>query len=563
MTGIFRQFYELCGLFLKRDAKKLGLFFFFIVLVLQLGGVVYTLLMVSWTAKFYDALQQLDVEEVITQIGVFFMLIGANSARSLIADYLEKIVKIRWRWGLTEAVLEKWMHSYNYWRLKFLPAAEQVDNPDQRIADDCRLFLTSLVDQTLGLITRIVGLVSYVTLLWSLSTFPLEFEIFGYGVSIPHYMVWAAFIYVAIASCWTHFLGKPMKRLLFDQQRREADLRFSLVQIRRNSDEIAILGGDQAERRISEECFEKVVINWRSLINREFVLGCFTRPYMFSVLRLPLFVALPAYLAQKVTFGGLMQISQAFSNVVNALSWFIFSYRRLSDLAATASRLHRFLQSLEKVEGISKDIVVTRTQGDQICLKDVTLRSPDGEELLSFEELTFSAGAPIWLQGDSGLGKTTMLRAIAGFWPFGKGEIEIPRDKIFVLPQRPYFPIGTLKEALCYPEDATGFSDEQIQEALKLVDMEKIISNRDDGQILEGKAGSFSGGEQQRLALARAILMKPKWVFLDEATSALDRDSETRIFENLQVALPDTTIIVVAHHRPAGLKDLVEIQLSR
>lgn len=563
MTQTIRQFYELCLLFLKRDSNKWGVLFFFIVLILNLGGVYITILMVAWTARFYDALQQLNVEEAVRQIGVFFLLIGTNSIRALISEYLEKIVKIRWRRGLTEAVMERWMNSYNYWRMKFLPAEDQVDNPDQRITDDCRIFLTSLLDQTLGLITKVVGLFSFLILLWSLSTFPLEFQLLGYAVVIPRYMVWAAFIYVLLSSCWTHFLGSPIKRLVFEQQRREADLRFSLIQIRRNSDEIAILGGSEAEKRIAEERFEKVVINWRALIQREFILGCFTHPYMYSVLRLPLFVALPAFLAGKISFGGLMQISQAFSNVVNALSWFIFSYRKLSELVATASRLHRFLESLDRVEEMSKDILVVRSPENQVRLKDLVLLSPEGEELLSFTEMIFPAGRPIWLQGDSGLGKTTLFKAIAGFWPYGKGRIYMPKSKVLFLPQRPYFPLGTFRDAICYPKPSSEFSDVQIQRALQAVEMESVISNSSESRLLEGRFSDFSGGEQQRLALARLVLLEPEWAFLDEATSALDKECESRILRNLRKALPQTTFVMVAHNKPLGFENLVEIQLAR
>lgn len=563
MTQTIKQFYDLCLLFLKRDSNKWGVIFFFIVLILNLGGVYITILMVVWTAKFYDALQQLNVEEAIKQIGIFFLLIGTNSIRALISEYLEKIVKIRWRRGLTEAVMERWMSSYNYWRMKFLPVEDQVDNPDQRIADDCRIFLTSLLDQTLGFITKIVGLFSFLILLWSLSTFPLEFQLLGYAIVIPRYMIWSAFIYVILSSCWTHFLGSPIKRLVFEQQRREADLRFSLIQIRRNSDEIAILGGSEAEKRIAEDRFEKVVINWRGLIQREFILGCFTHPYMYSVLRIPLFVALPAYLAGKISFGGLMQISQAFSNVVNALSWFIFSYRKISELVATASRLHHFLESLDQVEKRDKEILIFRNPQNQIHLKDFLLLSPEGDPLLSFPEMIFPAGCPIWLQGDSGIGKTTLFKAIAGFWPYGKGEVYMPGNNILFLPQRPYFPLGSFRDAICYPRKASEFSDLQIQRALQAVEMESVISNSSEMRFLEGRLADFSGGEQQRLALARLVLLEPQWAFLDEATSALDKECESRILQNLRKALPQTTFVMIAHNKPFGFENLREIQLAR
>ncbi|MBP9483526.1 MAG: ABC transporter ATP-binding protein/permease [Negativicutes bacterium] len=562
MIQVGKQIGNLCSLFLKKDRSKLGVLYFLVILILQLSGVYITFRLVTWTANFYDALQQLNGEEAIRQIWIFFLLIGINSIRALTAEYLEKILLVRWRRGLTESMLEKWTQHHNYWRLKYLPPKNQIDNPDQRIADDSKLFISGLLDQSLGLFTKIVSLVSFVILLWSLSTFPLAFSVFGHLVEIPHYMVWAAFLYVALSSLFTHFLGRSIKALVFQQQKREADFRFSLVQIRQNSDEIALSDGSDAERQIAEGRFDKVVINWQFLIKREFLLGCFTHPYMHSVLRIPLFVALPAYLAGKVSFGGLMQISQAFSNVVNALSWFIFSYRKLSEIAAASSRLDHFWQGLQIAQNQLDGITLTAGDQEQVRLRDLELRSPEGKCLLHFSDLILEKGQPIWLKGVSGLGKTTLLKALAGFWPYGNGEIIMGTGKKVFLPQRPYFPLDSFKNALCYPENPANFSEEQVMKALKAVGMEDSIELLKKDEMETYRMSQFSGGEQQRLALARLILLKPDWVFLDEATSALDIEAEEKIFEKLRIILPEAVFVLIAHRKPHGLGDYVQFNLT-
>ena len=561
MTHMVRQISNLCSLFLQKDRRKLGILFFSIVLVLQLSGVYITFRLVTWTANFYDALQQLNGEEAIRQIWIFFFLIGINSFRALSAEYLEKILLVRWRRGLTESMLEKWTQHHNYWRLKYLPLQNQIDNPDQRISDDCKLFVSGLLEQGLGLFTKIVSLISFLILLWQLSIFPLSFSFLGYPIEIPHYMVWVAFLYVAASSFFTHFLGQPIKSLVFQQQKREADFRFSLVQIRQNSDEIALSGGSEAERKIAEGRFDKVVVNWQSLIKREFILGCFTLPYMYSVLRIPLFVALPAYLAGKVSFGGLMQISQAFSNVVNALSWFIFSYRKLSEIAAASSRLDHFWQGLKMVQDQEEGILLVVGENEEVQLKDLELRTPEGKCLLYFSNLILSKGKPIWLKGVSGLGKTTLLKALAGFWPYGKGQVTIGVEKKMFLPQRPYFPLDSFKNALSYPENPLLFSNEQVLEALKIVGMEDAYELLGKNVTENYRMDQFSGGEQQRLALARLILLKPSWAFLDEATSALDIEAEEVIFEKIRVVLPETVFVLIAHRKPSGLGEYMQFNL--
>lgn len=315
------------------------------VLALELSSVWIGLQLIAWNADFYNALERVDAAAAVTQIGVFAVLIMTSAARFLLSDYLRKRLLIWWREVLTSAALDCWLADKTFWRLRPGASPDSVENPDQRIAEDCRLFVRGLLRETLDLISGLVGLFTYVTLLWSLSTFPLAFTLFGFGIEIPRYMVWLSFIYVAISSVITHGLGKPLKSLFFEQEAREANFRYALARLRDSATEVALSDGEPAERRLLDSHFAAIRANWRRLIRREVIVGLFTRPYFQTVLQVPIFFALPAYLAGAMTLGGLMQIRSAFMNVVTTLSWFIFSYRDLADLVATTERLDGLFQA--------------------------------------------------------------------------------------------------------------------------------------------------------------------------------------------------------------------------
>ena len=552
MTRVLAQFWHLLGLCISGRGGKLGLVLFVAVVALKLAGVYATLRIISWTKDFYSALEAVDAKAALTQIGIFGIIVLLNSIRELSSQYLNKLVLIRWRKSLTEAVRDRWLRGKAYWRMA---DGSGVDNPDQRIADDCRLFVSGMLSEALDLITNIVAIFSYVALLWQLSSFPLSLAFIGIDFEIPRYMLVAAFVYVGLCSLLTHVLGSPLKKLYVEQQRREADFRFALARMRSNVDEIALLNGEDAERRTLDNRFGGIMGNWRRLINRELILSCFTYPYQHTVLRIPLFVALPAFLAGSVNFGGLMEVSTAFSSVVTTLSWFIFSYRDLADLVAASSRLDGFLRS---TDGGTASVV----KGDDgpLRISGLELRLPDGRALLGVKELTIAPGEAAWLAGASGLGKTTLVKAIAGLWPHANGRIETPRGSMLFLPQRTYVPIGDIMDAVSYPARAEAFSPEAREAALEAVG----LGNRLDVALGTGEAGTggLSGGELQRLALARLLLHRPDFAFLDEATSALDVAAETELLALLRRELPETAFILVAHRKPQGLGALTTVELG-
>lgn len=522
----------------------------------QLAGIQISLRLIQWSADFYNALQRLDASAAVTQVGVFAGLIGGSAALHLVGRFARQHLEIRWRRRLTDAVLDRWLPAKAYWFLQPSLGGASVDNPDQRIAEDCREFVESLLTKVLDFFMSLIGLISFVTLLWQLSTFPLAFELFGIAFEIPRYMVWAAPIYVAIASVLTHALGREMPVLLAEQQQREADFRFALMRLRENASAIALSGGEQSERGVLDHRFQALVGNWRRVIAREFIYGLFQRPYFQTILRIPMFLALPAFLAGKVTLGGLMQVASAFQNTVTTLSWFVFNYKFVSELVATTKRLQRFLDAIDSVDQPECALTSTRSSGDALRMRDVSIFTPDRRLLLQIPDLAISKGETVWLSGASGLGKSTLLKALAGLWRFGEGSVELPGGRLCFMPQQVYMPIAPLVAAAIYPSEPNSVAPETIENLLRMTG----LGHRLD--LGTENASGLSVGEQQRLALVRLILARPDWAFLDEATSALDPETEKLMMGLLRSELPDTTFVIVAHREPQGLGSVRNVLLG-
>ena len=522
----------------------------------HIAGIQITLRLIQWSADFYNALQRLDAPAVVTQLGVFATLIGTSAGLYLVGTFARQHLQIRWRRRLTDAVLDKWLPAKAYWFLQPSLGGASIDNPDQRIAEDCREFVESLLTKVLDFLISLIGLYAFVTLLWELSTFPLAFELFGIAFEIPRYMVWAAPVYVAVATGLTHALGRQMPGLLAEQQKREADFRFALMRLRENAAAVALSDGEQSERRTLDRRFEALVGNWRKVIAREFIFGLFQRPYFQTVLRIPMFLALPAFLAGKVTLGGLMQVASAFQNTVTTLSWFVFNYKFVSDMVATTKRIQRFLDEIEGVDGIARPLDRTRSSDGALRMHGVSIFTPDKRPLLQIEELAINKGDTVWLSGASGLGKSTLLKALAGLWTFGEGRVELPDGRLCFMPQQVYMPLASLVAAAAYPSEPDSVAPGTIEGLLRKTGLGHRLDVGDEN------ATDLSVGEQQRLALIRLILARPDWAFLDEATSALDLETEKLVMSLLRAELPDTTFVIVAHREPQGLGDVRNVPLG-
>jgi len=550
MLIVFRQFWQLLKYCNSGSGKVLNWSLLVVIFALQLVGIYTGLWLIKWTADFYNALEQRNVSVAINQIGIFGLIVFVNTCLTLTGNYLEGTLRIRWRQKLTETAIAFWMSNKAYWNFAIGRDGQVPDNPDQRIAEDCELFVKHTLKEGLGLITNIIALFSYVAVLWSLSTYALNFNLFGMEFVIPRYMLWAAFIYVFISSFMTHFFGRRLKATFVEQQKKEADFRFAMAHIRQHAGDIAVMNGEEYEKKILADKFSAVRENWYRLVLRQVQLDLFIFPYRHSIFRIPTFLGLPGYFAGTLTFGGLMQLGQAFSQVSTNLSWFIFNYKTLAELVSAISRLSGFINAIHRVD-VAGNMVTAQPSHSSLHLMDVSVKTPDARDLLNISNLEIAKGQTVWLRGRSGLGKTTLLRLIAGAWKFASGTLHRPDATILVLSQKPYMPNAGLYDAVAYPLSAEKFSTTEITQALTKVGLSKLLQS--DASLSHIAPGTLSGGEMQRLALARSILIKPDWLFLDEATSALDKASEAELLELLRRELPDSTIVILAHREPGNL----------
>jgi putative ATP-binding cassette transporter len=424
---------------------------------------------------------------------------------------------------------------------------DAADNPDQRMTDDVKLFVDRTLNIGLGLLNSIVTLVSFVGILWALSN-AAPLHLFGQDFAIPGYLVWGALIYSVFGTILTHLIGWPLVGLDFRQQQYEADFRFNLVRVRENSEQIALLHGEQAERERLLVRFGRVVENWLGIMSRTKKITAFTASYNQASVVFPYVLVAPAYFAEKIQLGGMMQTASAFSNVQGALSFFITIYRQLAEWQAVVNRLDGFEAGIVAARELAtRDgrIHVTKKGDGAIDLKALTLRLPNGTPLVNADGFSLRGGERTLVTGPSGSGKSTLFRAIAGIWPFGSGSITVPAGaSLMMLPQRPYFPTGTLRAAVEYPAKEGVFTTGQISQTLELVGLPKLASQLDEHGHWNR---TLSLGEQQRLGLARALLHVPQYLFLDEATASLDEPSEAALYRLLEAKLPATTIISIGH----------------
>jgi putative ATP-binding cassette transporter len=441
---------------------------------------------------------------------------------------------------MTERYLADWLEDRAYYRLQLLDKG--TDNPDQRIADDLNIFVDLTLSLALGLLSAVVTLVSFVGILWSISG-----ALSVLGIEIPGYMVWVALLY-AIAGTWlTHLIGRPLVRIGFDQQRFEANFRFSLVRLRENAEGVALYRGEAGELANFRARFADVIAIWWTKMLKQKQLGWFQSFYGQVAIIFPFVVASPRFFSGAMPLGGIFQIASAFGQVQGALSWFINVYASYANWKATVERLTGFAEALGRAREEAARLDGDREEGEPrvLALDRLALGLPQGQPLLAPTTLQLREGEPVLLTGPSGAGKSTLFRAIAGIWPYWKGRILLPKGAtLLFLPQRPYLPIGTLKYATAYPADAAAIPDEAVREALASVGLAKLA---DDLGRDENWAQLLSGGEQQRLAIARALINKPDWLFMDEPTAALPDDAQAALYRLLKERLPATTLVSIGH----------------
>jgi vitamin B12/bleomycin/antimicrobial peptide transport system ATP-binding/permease protein len=532
------------------------------IIALNLMMVGMTVVLNFWNGAFYDALQQKNwtafVELLLfyrrTPQGIFGIMPGfclVAAAYIIVAvyrTYLNQWLQIRWRRWMTGKFLDEWLADRTYYRISLTsdPAGTGTDNPDQRIADDIRNFVTDTLSLGLDLLSNVVTLFSFLGILWSLSG---PARVFGIG--IPGYMVWVALIYAVLGTWVTHLIGRPLAMLNFQQQRYEADFRFALVRFRENVEGIALYGGEGEEKHRLHSRFGNVIMNWWSIMRRMKLLNGLVAGYSQVAIIFPIVVAAPRYFAGRMALGGLMRIVDAFGQVQGAMSWFINSYASLATWRAEVERLSTFHRAIVAAGALAQRSSALRTEAagraDGLALEDLTLTLPGGATLLENANLRLRRGEATVISGRSGSGKSTLFRAIAGIWPFGSGKVERPDGSYLFLPQRPYIPLGTLRHAVTYPAEGGDIDTAQIEAALADAGLAHLAPRLDEDT---NWSLTLSGGEQQRLAIARALLLRPDWLFLDEATANLDPDSELEIYRVLRQRLPQATIVSIAH-RPS------------
>ena len=544
-----RRVWALSWPYFASDEKWQGRGLLGAIVALNLGLVYMAVLFNDWNKLFYDSLQDKNQEVFWTQLGRFSYLAFAFIVIAVYKFYLTQLLELRWRSWMTRTTLQRWLAGQAFYRLELqrfaTPQADAnatPDNPDQRIAEDINQFTSLTLNLSMGLLNSLVTLLSFVGILWGLSG-GFSFTFGGQEYVIAGFMVWMALLYSAVGSWLTHLIGRRQIPLNFAQQRVEADFRHHMIRVREYSESIALDRGEAVERSQLEGRFGAVLKNYLQLIRAQKNLVWFTSFFGQAAVIFPFIVAAPRFFSGAIQLGEVMQISSAFGQVQGALSWLVDSYPNLATWRATTDRLTHFEASLQNLEAATP--ALSHTASDTLHTEDLNVSLPSGLALLAHTALHAQAGDRVLLQGPSGAGKSTLFRALAGIWPFASGQVARPVDAMFI-PQRPYFPNGPLRDALAYPELPTRYTDAQLVEALQWALLPDLADQLDQWNTWGQK---LSGGEQQRLALARVFLKQPQWVFADEATSALDTETENLLYQRLVdvLAARQGGLVSIAH----------------
>ena len=548
MKGIFSTLaivWRIASPYFRSEDRWPGRILLAAVIGLELSVVALTVLLNTWNNVFYNALQDRNWAVFVHQLGYFCVLATFWVMVNVYQLYLNQWLQIRWRRWLTRVYLGHWLTDANHYRMQLL--GDAADNPDQRIAEDVSQFITLTLGIGLQMLNASVTVVSFTAILWALSA-EAPLHLFGMTLSVPGYLLWAALIYAVIGTVFTHLIGRPLIALNFQQQRYEADFRFNLVRVRENSEQIALLEGEPAERDRLLMRFGNVVTNWLAIMSRQKKLTFFTASYNQAAVVFPFIMGSPAYFANLMQLGGLMQIANAFGRMQEALSVFIAVYRNIAEWSAVIERLNGFDQSVAAARAVAVtppviDVAVGETAA--VSIKDLAVRLPNGVPLVTASDLSIGLGERVLVSGPSGAGKSTLFRALAGIWPFGAGTITVPKNaRVMMLPQRPYFPIAPLAAAVAYPAEPGTFDSAKVAELVTAVGLPALAARIEEEAHWNRM---LSLGEQQRLGIARALLHAPDYLFLDEATASLDEPSEAALYGLLQQRLPAATIVSIGH----------------
>lgn len=541
--------WQLIKLYWQSEQKKSAYALFAVVLFFTVVLVGFDVAFTTWYNYFYNALQDYDKRGAIDLLAIFCLMAGIYIVLAVYRYYVQQYLALRWRRWLTTEFLNRWLAHRSYYYLENFD--ESTDNPDQRIQEDIGSLVQFSLTLTIGLVSAIVTIFAFIFVLWSLSgilTIPLG----SLGTLHLHgYLVWVGVIYAILGTYFTFKIGRPLIGLNFEQQRREANFRFAAIDVRAHAEHVALYRGERDQKTILQRIFSGVLENWYAIILRQKLLLWFTAGYNQVSVIIPLIVALPNYFNKVFKLGGLIQALSAFSKIQDAFSFIVNSYTTIAEWRAVTKRLLTFLDHMyeldEKTKKQNKFSYIT-SENNEIIAKDVSISTPQGNVLLKNINQEFIYGKNYVVKGRSGVGKSTFVRSLAGIWPFGKGEITMsPQEDVMFIPQTSYMPLGTLREALMFPDKVMTVSDDELIQLLKECHLEHLTNQLN---IVSRWTEHLSPGELQRIAFVRILIHKPKWVFLDESTSSLDLHSEMELYQLFKKYLPNCSVISVGH-RPS------------
>lgn len=538
--------WQLVKLYWKSEYYKTAYLLLGLTTILTLVMVGFDVVFSYWMNYFYDALQGYKGRETVILLFVFCGLAACYIVVAVYRYYLSQMLGLRWRRWLTEQIVGRWLEKRDYYYMETFD--KRTDNPDQRIQEDVGALVTSTISLVLGFISAVTTFIAFIYVLWTLSgviTLPLG----RFGTwHIPGYLVWVSVIYSLVGTYITFRIGYPLIGLNFEQQRREATFRYAAIDLRSHAEHIALYDGEDYQKGILHRLFNRVLHNWYLIILRQKLLLYFTNGFNQIAVILPLMVALPNYFSKVFLLGGVMQSIRAFNNLQEASSFFVNSYPQIAEWRAVARRLTTFLDHLQEIDervNQQKKLTINTQLENKITAQDVSISMPTGEILLKGVNEEFVHGQNYLIKGESGIGKSTFVRAMAGIWPYADGAFALPENKrVMFLPQKPYMPMGTLAQAIVFPDHDHQSMKPQLEQALRECNLENLI-----GRLHETAhwGEQLSPGEQQRIAFARVLLQKPDWVIMDESTSFLDIGNEEQMYKLMKTKMPNCSIISVGH----------------
>ena len=542
--SLWHRFWSLTAPYWKSDQKWSAIILLAAIMGMNLGMVYIQVLINLWIKDFYNALQQDNKAAFFADLWRFGKLATAYIVQYVYMIYLNQMLQIRWRTWLTENYLAGWLGHQAYYRLQFLDDA--TDNPDQRISEDISSYLDLTMSLSIDMLSSVATLVSFTAILWGLSgTLSIPMGSWG-AINIPGYMVWAAVVYAVVGTWLTIWVGNPLIMLNFNQQRFEADFRFSMARLRENSECVALYRGEKAEQTNFLSRFKEVVNNYWRIMIRQKRLNWLTSGYNQLAVIYPILMAAPRFFAGKMHLGGLMQTVAAFSSVQTSLSYLVNSYTTIARWNAVLDRLTGFSGALDHVETLvdRQELQRLESPDGSFAVKSLNVFLPDHKVLLQDLSLQLDPGTSLLIMGPSGCGKSTLIRALAGIWPYASGTVLLPAEaRVMFLPQRPYLPMGTLRDALLYPY-TSRVAQEQLPTILDLCFLTHLKPALDQ---THDWSQSLSLGEQQRIAFARILLQRPDYMFLDEATASVDEEMEAKLYQLVRARLNRATVISVGH----------------